>query len=151
MKKWKSFIIAFLCLTLSACASTRQSDEKLPLVAYCDLVANPTKYDEQVVRVSANHITGFEWSYLADENCPNDSSGIANETWIIIPTDATLCEGTKRVNKFSLPWNWHGESLEKKVVVVGKFYNARGGHMGFYPFEMELICLEKAGRLRIVR
>jgi hypothetical protein len=151
LKKWNSLIIAILYFSLNACVSTIQSDEKLPLVAYCDLVANPTKYDEQVVRVSANHITGWEWTYLADENCPNDSSATANATWISIPVDATLCEGVTRVSSSSLPWNWRGESLERKVIVVGKFRNSRGGHLSFYPFQMEFICLEKAGKLRIVR
>jgi hypothetical protein len=105
LKKWNALIIAISYLLLSACASASQSGEKLPLVAYCDLVANPSQYHEQVVRVSANHITGFEWSYLADENCPNDASGSANQTWIIIPGEPVLCEGVTRVDNSSPPWN----------------------------------------------
>jgi hypothetical protein len=151
LKNWNFLIIAVLYLSLSACASTSQLDEKLPLVTYCDLVANPTKYDEQIVRVRANHISGWEWTYLADENCSNDSSATANATWINIPADATLCEGVTRVNNSSLPHNWRGESLERKVIVVGKFYNSRGGHLSLYPFHMEFICLEEAGKLRVVR
>jgi hypothetical protein len=151
LKKWNSFITAILYLALSACASASQLDEKLPPIDYCDLVANPSQYHEKVVRVSANHITGFEWSYLADEDCPNDSSGSTNHTWIIIPGNPTLCEGTTQVENSIPPWNWQGGSLESRVIVVGKFYNTRGGHLNFYPFQMEFMCLEKAGKLRAVR
>jgi hypothetical protein len=147
LKKWNSLIIAILYLSLYACTSTSQSDEKPHLVAYCDLVENPEQYHEQVVRVRARHVVGFEWSYLTDDNCSNNSSEFANETWIIIPSDPTLCEGAKQTSA-SIP---RGDSLEREVTIVGTFHNSKGGHMGYYPFYIELICLERAGKWQVVR
>jgi starvation-inducible outer membrane lipoprotein len=147
LKKWDSLIITILYLSLSACISTNQPDEKVPLIAYCNLVANPSQYDGQVVRVSASYVVGFEWSYLTDEKCSSDSSSAA-QTWII--PDDTWCEGVTQTSTFPLPEHNHSESLERKVTIMGKFYNSSGGHLGKYPFQMEFICLERAGKWRVV-
>lgn len=127
-----------------------QSDEKVPLVAYCDLVANPSKYDGQVVRVKANHIVGFEWSFLTDEKCASTSLDDKAHTWIIIPGDATLCENASPIRTALPPQNDRSESIQREVTVVGTFHNSRSGHLGGYPFYMEFDCLEKAGKWQIV-
>ena len=116
MKAYNSVIIFILCLLLNACASPHRSDEKLPLVSYCDLVAVPSQYDGQVVRVRASHIVGFEWSYLADEKCSDDSPD-ANQTWIIIPDDA-WCDGATQTNT-SLPQKYNRSvALEREVTCI---------------------------------
>jgi hypothetical protein len=148
LKKWKSLIIAILYLSLSACASTNQSDDKAPLVDYCDLVANPSQYDEQIVRVSADYVVGFEWSYLTEEKCPNDSSR-STQTWII-PED-TWCPDAFHTSTSLLPEQNRRESLQGRLTLMGKFYNSPGGHLGGYPFEMEFICLEKVENWQVVR
>ncbi len=147
MKAYNSPIIFILCLLLNACTSSNRSDEKLPLITYCDLVAAPSQHDEEVVRVRAHHIVGFEWSYLADGKC-SDTSPVTNQTWIIIPDDA-WCDGAPQTNT-SLPQEYNRSvALEREVIIVGTFHSTRGGPIG--QFSIELTCLEKATRWRIIR
>jgi len=150
LNKKNPLMIVILCLLLSACNVTGQSDEKPPLVDYCDLVAHPTRYDEKIVRVRATHITGFEWSFLVKENCCFFSSETA-KTWIIIPGNATLCEDAKDVSTSTpSPAAVDDLDLEREVTVMGKFYNADFAVNGpyEYKFYMEFICLERAGKWR---
>jgi len=148
LKKWESLIFAILYLSLSACSSS-QSDQKIPLVAYCDLVRNPSKYDGQEVRVKAIYTTGFEWAFLSDEKCPSKKDN-ATRTWVVIPGDAKLCEDVGQVNTSSPPQSNRSESLERKVTITGIFHNSNGGHLGRYPFTMEFVCLKEAGKWKAV-
>jgi hypothetical protein len=141
--------LIILCLSLNACTSVRPLEE-LTSIAYCDLVVNPSQFDVQRVRVNANYIVGFEWSYLSDEKCP---SGQANTTkiWVIIPENANYCEDAGQVNTSLPPQINRSESLERKVTITGIFHNSIGGHLGRYPFTMEFICLKEAGKWQAVQ
>ena len=146
MKKQNPLIIVILCLLLGACNFTGQSDEKPTLVGYCDLIDHPTRYDEEIVRVRATHITGFEWSFLMKENCSFFSSETA-KTWIIIPGKPTLCENAKDVSTSRPSPNADDLSLEREVTVMGRFHILGSSiDMEEYPFRMEFICLERAGK-----
>src|SRR5215510_7194611 len=110
-------------LLLNACNFTGLSDEKPHLVDYCDLVENAARYDEQVVRVRATHITGFEWSYLIKENCPFFSADTP-KTDVIIPGDPTLCENAKDVSTSPPSPNAIDDlDLKREVTVMGIFHN----------------------------
>ena len=153
MKKWYALIIAILYLSLSACTSTSPSDDEPPLLAYCDLVANPSQYDGQVVRVSASYIFGFELSFLTDEKCSSKSLDDKFHTWIVIYRSTPLCENASQVSTFLTPQEHDSnELLESEVIVRGIFHNSK---IGFaqreYTFNMEFICLEKAGKWQVVQ
>ena len=145
MKKWYSLIVAILYFSMSACTFPSQSDEP-PLVDYCDLVANPSQYDGQIVRVRAIHDAGWEWSYLTDRKCSNDTPDIA-QTWLIIPDDA-WCEGVRQTDTSLPPEYSRSVSVEREVIVVVTFHYSQGGLRG--SFKMELICLERAENWRAV-
>jgi hypothetical protein len=149
LKKWNSLILIILYLSLGACSSIKPSEE-ITSIAYCDLVVNPSLYDGQTVRVSANYVVGFEWAYLSDEKCP---SGQDNTTkiWIMIPGKANLCEDVAQVNTSLPPKINRSESLEREVTITGIFQNSNGGHLGRYPLTMEFICLNEAGKWRAVQ
>ena len=149
MKIWNSLIIATIHLSLGACAFISQSEDKPPLLSYCDLVAEPSQYDGQVVRVRATHNVGWEWSYLTDESCSSDSADTP-QTWIIISSD-TWCEGARPTNTY-VPNDYDGSrsvSLERKVTVVGTFHGTTGGPVGY--FSIDFICLEGAEKWQTVR
>jgi hypothetical protein len=147
MRKWRSSIVLSL-LVMNACSSASQLDKETPLVDYCDLVANPSHFDEQVVRVNASYIVGFEWSYLIDEKCSSDPLDTA-QTWII-PED-TWCEGAAKTYIYPPPDHSRAESLKREIILLGKFHNFPGGHLGGYPYQMEFICLEAAGQWSVIR
>ncbi len=127
------------------------SDDKPPLLAYCELVANPTQYDEQVVRVRASHVTGFEWSFLTDEKCSSKALDGEAHTWIVIPGDATLCENASQVSTALPPQHNRSESIERQVVVMGVFHNSNMGiGESEYPFDIDFSCLEQAGKWQVV-
>ncbi len=152
MKKSFSLIFLILSLLLAACNSASQSDEKLPLVSYCDLVANPSQYDSQVVHIRASQVSGFEWSFLTDEKCSGKSFADESQTWIIIPSEANLCENASQVSTASPPQLNRRESLEREVIITGVFHNSpfrASAHE--YTFKMDFICLEKAGKWQVVQ
>ena len=103
MQKWNFLALTVVSISLSACISNNQSEQTIHPVAYCDLVANPSQYDGQIVQVKASHIHGFEWSYLTDQNCSIHSSDTPR-TWITIPEEA-WCEGAEQTNVVH-PLNW---------------------------------------------
>jgi hypothetical protein len=144
----KKLLLATLMLfCLGACAPADQADEDPPL-AYCDLIADPAKYDGQVVRIRATHNAGWEWSVLMDETCADGSSHLS-QTWALISTDE-WCEGVQPVST-TLPWGYDGQrkqSLEREVIVVGVFHNSSGGLQS--SFFMDVDCLESAGKWRLV-
>lgn len=144
LKKWNLLIIAILCFSLNACAPTSQSDEKPLHVDYCDLVKNPEQYDERVVRVRARHlIIALEYSYITDDNCSSELT----QTWVVIPHD-TWREGVKQTSE-SLP---HGyDTFECEVTLVGTFHNSNFGAGSGYPFYIDFICLERAGKWKGIR
>jgi hypothetical protein len=149
LKKWISLFWIILHLSLAACTSTRQPEE-ITNMAYCDLVANPSRYDGQTVRVSANYTVGTEWAYLSDEKCPGEQVNSA-KTWVIIPARATLCEDAGQVDTSPPHQINRSESLERKITITGIFHNSKGGHLGRYPFTMEFICLKEAGKWQAVQ
>ncbi len=110
----------------------------IPTVSYCELVRNPMRYDQTTVRVSSIHIVGFEWSYLMDDEC-------LEQTWAILTPENPECSVDMPTP--STPVDWRGGM--RAVTVTGKFYGERGGygHLGQYPYMFEVICIERASSL----
>lgn len=150
MKRYWLFVIV-LVLLLDSCDLSSESADEVTTVSYCKLVGNPARYDKHIVRLSARHVVGFEWSYLADDSCP--SSDMSSHIWILIPPSSAWCEGAKQTVS-ALP-EGPNDSLEREVTVVGTFHHSTDdymgyGHMGYYRFELDLICVEKAGDWRFI-
>ena len=63
----KQILLSVVFLALS-CLSVTGQEQKTPqeilTVTYCDLVREPTFYDNKVVRVTANYLAAFEGSIL---------------------------------------------------------------------------------------
>ncbi|MEA2336426.1 MAG: hypothetical protein QOE82_433, partial [Thermoanaerobaculia bacterium] len=64
--------LALLPLVLAGCLSASAPPTihtELPVLAYCDLIADPVRYNEQVVRVRATYLHGFEHSLFGGDGC----------------------------------------------------------------------------------
>jgi hypothetical protein len=112
-------------------------------------VKNPSQYDGQEIRVRATYITGFEWTFLSDENCPGDTRN-STQTWISIPREAKLCEDAAQVNRTSPPQIRRNHSLAREVTITGVFHNSSGGHLDGYPFVMDFVCLQDIGKWQVL-
>ncbi len=129
--------------TAAAATATATYIESIS-VDYCTLIANPSQYDGQVVRVSADYSVGWEWAFLSDANCSPSSSNPDATTWVIID-DTNLCEDAVQVNTALPSEDILSGSIVQQVTITGIFHNSRSGHLGGYPFGMEFICLQEAG------
>lgn len=107
----------------------------IPTVPYCELVREPMRYDKAIVRVRAIHVVGFEWSYLMDNEC-------SEQTWTILVPDDPAC--SVDVPTPSIPVDRRGGM--RSVLVVGQFHGERRGygHLGQYPYRFEVNCIEEA-------
>lgn len=112
-------------------------DDKYTTVAYCDLVRNPERYDQKLVRVSAVYRYGYEWSELYCLECATEA-----KTWIDF--DESFSSSTKASIRKKLGDNgFKGRTV--LVTMVGKFDAGGGyGHMGAYRFRLLVSQVEKA-------
>ncbi|MBC7876237.1 MAG: hypothetical protein H7Y59_03625 [Anaerolineales bacterium] len=115
--------------------STNPANETIPTVSYCELVHTPERYDQVIVRVHATYVVGFEWSYLMDRNC-------TEQTWTLFISEDKTC--SVNLPRPLFPPKRNGGRW--KVSVVGQFFSERGnyGHLGYYPFEFNVVCIESA-------
>lgn len=130
-------ILGGIFLVLQRILTAKRTNNTIPTVAYCDLIGDPKRYDQATVRVSATHVVGFEWSYLMDNDCPE-------ETWTILVSEDPTC--SVDLPTPILPLDWRGGT--RNVTVVGRFNGERGGygHLGQYPYKFDVICIEEVGR-----
>ena len=75
----KQILIGVFLFTL-ACLNVVGQKQKLPqeilTVTYCELVREPTFYDNKVVRITANYIAAFEGSIIRDSDCDGKDSWV---------------------------------------------------------------------------
>lgn len=131
---------------ISAEPATRHTDavsEEIPNPEYCDLVANPEKYDGKIIRLSAKLYMGLEGSWFYDAKCSiNNGAVISSENkdvWRAID------EQTKKQNDKTLKENEGRLRNEIYLTVVGKFKNVVYGEGGLTtPFQFQILKVEKA-------
>jgi hypothetical protein len=73
--------ISFLLLAMSQFARGQEKKtlEDTPNVAYCDLIREPTAYDQKIVRVKVTYIVGFEASIMYDLTCGGKNTWVRFE------------------------------------------------------------------------
>ena len=52
-------------------------------VSFCELMRNPGRFEDRLVRVAGRFVAGFEWSYWYDPRCPDA------RTWVAFDSKAT--------------------------------------------------------------
>jgi hypothetical protein len=136
-RSWIVFIIV-LFLTASALNVSAQKNGQLNTkivdANLCDLLDNPTKFQNSMIRVKATYRFGFEWSELYCSDC--NGKGIV---WVNFEEEY---ENSKKKYRKKLKWTERGKTVN--VVFVGKFEKGRFGHMGGYPYQISVERVEKA-------
>lgn len=127
------------------------ADDPVATVTYCELMKNPKRYHDKVVRVNALFGRDFEQSSLfAEEDCskgkPDNASPSA--TWVsyyktyVIDGDSEEAKNNRNVSGFG---TW-------AITAVGKFRRAEGdqrfGHLLCCKYDFALIRIEKSEKLR---
>ena len=130
---------------ISAEPATRHTDtaaEEIPNPDFCELTANPEKYDGKIVRLSAKLLMGLEGAWFSDAKCGADNAAVVSseneDVWKTIERvreekDKTLKENERRLRN------------EVNLTVVGKFKNVvykEGGLTA--PFQFQILKVEKA-------
>lgn len=116
--------------------------EKAPTIPYCELIQNPTRFNNEVVRTEALFYKNLENTIFYDPTCKG------NSTWVefdpaYLYTDAAL------KNKFEELGCLRRQRCDGKarVTAVGRFEgpNEDGyGHLGCCPYRFSIIRIENA-------
>ena len=127
------------------------ADDPVATVTYCELMKNPKRYHDKVVRVNALYGRDFEQSSLfSEEDCSKGKPDHASlsATWVsyyktfIDDGDSEEAQNNRKVSGFGT-WS---------ITAVGKFRRAEGdqrfGHLLCCKYEFALIRIEKSEKLR---
>lgn len=114
----------------------------VPTVTFCELISNPSQYNNKIVRIKATLFVNSETASLYDKTC--NSTNVA--TWV------EFDPSYKKDNKSSLELN---NALcrktpcslgEANVTLIGRFHQANEngyGHLNDYDFLFEIIKVEE--------
>src|ERR1041384_890226 len=126
--------------------ANQNTDEPVATVTYCQLLKDPKRFHNKVVRVNAVFGRGFEKSSLSDEgDCSRGKSGSAqSDTWVsqdkafVVDGDSEEAKNNQKVSGFGKWW----------ITAVGRFRRGEGpqrfGHLGCCKYEFALIKIEKS-------
>ena len=104
-------------------------------VAYCEVLKNPEAFKDKMIRVRALYQTDFEQSAIAAPAC----TGPIPSTWVDFERSWESRTGWRLRHAInSVKWR-----VQTDVVFVGRF-KAGGsyGHLGMYPFSIEVYRVE---------
>ena len=127
------------------------ADDPVATVTYCELMKNPKRYHDKVVRVNALFSRNFEVSSLHDEeDCTKGKPDYTSQssTWVgydktfAMEGDSDEAKKNQDVSGFGTWW----------ITAVGRFRRAEGdqrfGHLACCKYSFALMKIEKSERLR---
>lgn len=123
-------------------------DGSVAPVTYCELMKNPKRYHDKVVRVNAVFERGFEKSSLFDEErgCGKPAP-VQSEVWVT-HDESFVMDGDSDEAKMNRTVSGFGKW---KITALGRFRQAEGpqrfGHLGCCKYEFALIKIEKSEKL----
>jgi hypothetical protein len=128
------------CLSASAPPTIHT---ELPVLGYCDLIADPVRYNAQVVRVRATYLHGYEHSLFSGDGCDD------HRTWVdFSPSYQT--NTAKRVRETFASLDTATELVAVGVftgvaptrVIFGRTVHDRFGHLGCCDYNFVLLAIE---------
>ncbi len=143
MKKTILLVCIAFCFICSAYAQENKDSlyANLAITNYCEVVKNPSLYNEKILKIFGEYRASFENSSLTNQSCGEDCCRI----WVEWreqqscgdTTTAQILTNRLKGNEFNY--------LEGNF--VGKFYVSQGsgfGHMNAKPFKLVVSCVENA-------
>jgi hypothetical protein len=129
--------VLFLLLSSSVARIAAQTSEidNVMNVTLCELLKNPEKYDEKVVRVKGVYRNFFELSELYCPDCYDENKRV----WIESTEVSDECLKSKEMKRLK-------KAKTLLVVFVGKFQSSKSsyGHSNAYKFQIDVVCVEKS-------
>ena len=158
----KIFIAILSLLTMAAQDAKAQilkRPQDIPTIAYCDLVRDPTSYNQKIVRVKVTYIVGFEGSIMYDLACGR------KDTWVRFEPTSETATNQKVLKKFrrladASPERTRGSGINYpvrrvEVVWVGRFqgikpaqrvgertYSSGFGHLNGFDYQFNVQRIE---------
>lgn len=128
--------------------ANQNGDEPVATVTYCQLLKDPKRFHNKVVRVNAVFERGFEKSSLFDEEgCSKGKQAGQSDTWVshdksfVIDGDSEEAKNNNSVSGFGKWW----------ITAVGRFRRGEGpqrfGHLACCKYDFALIRIEKSEKL----
>ena len=128
----------------------RAADDPVATVTYCELMKNPKRYHDKVVRVNALFGRDFEESFLFDEELCSKGKPVdlESQTWVsydktfVMDGDSDEAKNNQKVSGFGRWW----------ITALGRFRRGEGdqrfGHLACCKYSFALMKIEKSERLR---
>ena len=144
-------LVAIFGCAVQGSQGTTGADDQIPTVTYCELMKNPKRYHDKVVRVNALFTRDFEVSALHDEeDCTKGKPDYAtlSSTWVgydktfVMEGDSDEAKKNQEISGFGTWW----------IRAVGRFRRAEGdqrfGHLMCCKYSFALMKIEKSEKLR---
>jgi hypothetical protein len=154
MRLFVSSIALLVFCTVSACTVSRSQTnsnqtvpEEMPSVTVCELLQNPERFHQKVVRVTATYENAFEQSFLFDPSCKRPERDGPPEIWVNFDKSFVRKGESEEAKKNAMIsgmgfWN---------VTAVGRFVRGEGpqrfGHLGCCRYQFEFMKIEKSEKL----
>ena len=108
------------------------------LIAFCDIVKNPEKYDGKIVRLKGKLSFGIEGAWFSEAKCGIDNAAVIesenDKVWAEIEKARTQKDKEFLINEIDL-------------ITIGRFKNTAYNEGGLKtPFRFEMFWIEKNGR-----
>ena len=155
------FFFALACLTVAG--QEQKQPQEILSVAYCDLVREPTFYDNKVVRVTANYLAAFEGSIMSDSACDRKDTWVRFDAKIKDATPRKIWKKFDRLTDTSPEYKNGGvnyPSRQVKVTWVGLFLGVKRaqkignltlplgyGHLNGFDFQFVVQKVEEVSKL----
>jgi acetyltransferase-like isoleucine patch superfamily enzyme len=110
--------------------------DKVTTVDFCTLAKNPRRYFGQTVRIKAQWLSGYEFSYLTGDRCPTK---VAHDIAVRFVNDETQREIIKQNVYKIMSHEYGGRAI---ITAVGVLRNP-GKHYGYFRYLFELIRFEE--------
>ena len=150
-------VAAVMLVAICGCAvqgsqgtANQSGDEPVATVTYCQLLKDPKRFHNKVVRINAVFEQGFEKSSLSDdEGCSKGRPGYAqSDTWVsldksfVTDGESDEAKNNRNVSGFG---RWF-------ITAVGRFRRAedphRFGHLACCKYSFALMKIEKSEKLQ---
>jgi|GEM_PF-2611922 len=114
----------------------QSSGDKVTTVDFCDLMKNPRRYFNRTVRIKAQWLSGFEFSYLIGDHCPTKVTPTIAVSFV---NDETQREIFKQNVDKIMSHEYGGRAM---VTAVGVLRNP-GNNYGYFRYLFELMRFEE--------
>jgi hypothetical protein len=110
--------------------------DKVTTIDFCELAKNPRRYFDRTVRIQAQWLSGYEFSYLTDDRCPTK---VAHDIAVRFVNDETQREIIKQNVYKIMSHEYGGRAM---ITAVGTLRNP-GKYYGYFRYLFELIRFEE--------